>query len=73
MKELMDVASATQAEMERQFDDERAQMKSAVEFMKTKIKEIEETEEKNGVKDEQLGKTMSKIKDSIERFEKTNT
>lgn len=72
MKELMDVASATQAEMERQFDDERAQMKSAVEFMKTKIKEIEETEEKNGVKDEQLGKTMSKIKDSIERFEKTN-
>lgn len=73
MKELMDVASATQAEMERQFDDERAQMKSAVELMKTKIKEIEETEEKNGVKDEQLGKTMSKIKDSIERFEKTNT
>lgn len=72
MKELMDVASATQAEMERQFDDERAQMKSAVELMKTKIKEIEETEEKNGVKDEQLGKTMSKIKDSIERFEKTN-
>lgn len=72
MKELMDVASATQAEMEKQFDDERAQMKSAVELMKTKIKEIEETEEKNGVKDEQLGKTMSKIKDSIERFEKTN-
>lgn len=72
MKELMDVASATQAEMERQFDDERAQMKSAVELMKTKIKEIEETEEKNGVKGEQLGKTMSKIKDSIERFEKTN-
>ena len=72
MKELMDAASAAQAEMERKFDEERAQMKSAVELMKTKIQEIEETEEKNGVKDEQLGKTMSKIKDSIERFEKTN-
>ena len=72
MKELMEAASATQAEMEKQFDEERAQMKSAVEHMKAKIKEIEETEEKNGVKDGQLGETMSKMKDSIERFEKTN-
>ena len=72
MKDLMDVASAAQAQMEKQFDVERAQMKSAVEHMKTKIKEIEETAEKNGVKDGQLGETMSKIKDSIERFEKTN-
>ena len=72
MKELMDAAAATQAEMEKQFDEERAQMKSAVEHMKTKIKKIEEIKEKNGVKDGQLGETMSKIKDSIERFEKTN-
>ena len=72
MKELMDAASATQAEIEKQFDVERAQMKTAVEQMKNKIKEIEETEEKNGVKDGLLGETMSKIKDSIERFEKTN-
>lgn len=72
MKDLIEAASATQAEMEKQFDEERSQMKSTVEYMKTKIKEIEETEEKNGVKDGQLGETMSKIKDSIERFEKTN-
>ncbi|KAL9968354.1 hypothetical protein ACROYT_G026715 [Oculina patagonica] len=72
MKEIMEAASATQAEMERQFDGERAQMKSDVELIKTKIREIEETEEKNGVKDEQLGETMSKIKDSIDRFEETN-
>ena len=68
----MDAASATQAEMEKQFDEERAQMKTTVEHMKAKIREIEETEEKNGVKDGQLGETMSKMKDSIERFEKTN-
>ena len=72
MKELMDAAAATQAEMEKQFDEERAQMKSAVEHMKTKIKEMEETKERSGVQDGQLGETMSKIKDSIERFEKTN-
>ena len=72
MKQLLDAASATQAEMEKQFDEERSQMKSTVEHMKTKIKEIEETEEKKSVKDGQLGETMSKIKDSIERFEKTN-
>ena len=72
MKELIDAASATQVEMEKQFDEERAQMKSVVEHMKTKIQEIEEMEEKNGVKGEQLGETMSSIKDSIERFEKTN-
>ena len=72
MKDLMDVALATQAKMEKQFDEERAQMKSAVEHIKTKMKEIEETAEKNVVKDGQLGETMGKIKDSIERFEKTN-
>ena len=71
MKELLDAASATQAEMEKKFDEERSRMKSTVEHIKTKIKEIEEAEEK-GVKDGQLGETMSKIKDSIERFEKTN-
>lgn len=72
MKEIMEAASATQAEMERQFNQERAQMKSDVELIKNKIKEIEETEEKTGVKDAQLGETMSRIKDSIDRFEKTN-
>lgn len=72
MKQLIDAASATQAEMEKQFDEERSQMKSTVKHMKTKIKEIEETEEKKSVKDGQVAETMSKIKDSIERFEKTN-
>ena len=72
MKELLEAASATQAEVERQFDEERARMKSDVEIIKTKIRAIEETEEKNGVKDEDLGKTLSKMKDSIDRFEKTN-
>ena len=72
MKEIMEAAAATQAEMEKQFDEERAQMKSDVELIKNKIKEIEETEEQNGVKGEQLGETMSKIKDSIDRFEQTN-
>ena len=72
MNELLQAASATQAEIERQFDEERARMKSDVEIIKTKIRAIEETEEKNGVKDEDLGKTLSKMKDSIDRFEKTN-
>lgn len=69
MKNLLEAASVMQAELEKQFYDERARMKGEVEIVKTKIQQIEET---NGVKDEELAKTLSKIKDSIERFEKTN-
>lgn len=73
MKEFLEAASAAQAELEEQFDEERARMKSEVEIIKTKIEKIEEAEETNGVKDEERGKTLSKIRDSIERFEKTNS
>ena len=69
MKNLLEAASVMQTELEKQFYEERARMKSEVEIVKTKIQQIEET---NGVKDEELAKTLSKIKDSIERFEKTN-
>lgn len=69
MKNLLEAASVMQTELEKQFYEERARMKSEVEIVKTKIQQIEEA---NGVKDEELAKTLSKIKDSIERFEKTN-
>ncbi|RMX47348.1 hypothetical protein pdam_00012582 [Pocillopora damicornis] len=69
MKNLLEAASVMQAELEKQFYEERGRMKSEVEIVKTKIQQIEET---NGVKDKELAKTLSKIKDSIERFEKTN-
>ena len=72
MKELLDAAAETQAEMERQFNKERALMKSNVEEMRAKIKEIEDAEAMSEVKNEQLGQTMSKIKASMGRFEKTN-
>ena len=72
MKELLDAVAETQAEMERQFNKERALMKSNVEEMRAKIKEIEDAEAMSEVKNEQLGQTMSKIKASMDRFEKTN-
>ena len=72
MKEILDAAAETQAEMEKQFNEERARMKVNVEEMRAKIKEIEEGEEKSGVRNEQLRQTMGKIKASIDRFEKTN-
>ena len=72
MKELLDAAAETQAEMERQFNKERALMKSNVEEMRAKIKEIEDAEAMSEVKNEQLGQAMSKIKAFMDRFEKTN-
>ena len=72
MKEILDVAAETHTEMERKFSEERALMKSNVEEMRAKIKEIEDAEEKSEVKNEQLQQTMNKIKASIDRFEKTN-
>ena len=72
MKEILDAAAKTQAEMEKQFNEERARMKVNVEEMRAKIKEIEEGEEKSGVRNEQLRQTMGKVKASIDRFEKTN-
>ena len=72
MKELLDAAAETQAVMERQFNKERALMKSNVEEMRAKIREIEDAEAMSEVKNEQLSQTMSKIKASMDRFEKTN-
>ena len=72
MKEILDAAAEVQAEMERQFNEERAEMERNVEEMRVKIREIEEVEEKNGMKNEQLGQALTKIKASIDRFEKTN-
>ena len=72
MKQILDASVEAQAEMERKFNEERAEMKRSVEEMRVKIKEIEEGEEKSGMKNEQLLQTMSKIKAAIGRFEKTN-
>ena len=72
VKQILDASAEAQAEMERKFNEERAEMKRNVEEMRAKIKEIEEGEERSGTKNEQLLQTMSKIKASIDRFEKTN-
>lgn len=72
MKEIVDAAAQAQHEMERKFNEERDEMKRNVQEMRAKIKEIEDGEQRNGVKNEELRKTMNKIKASIDRFEKTN-
>lgn len=69
----MDTATDSQAEIEKQFNEQRARMKRTVEGMREKIREIEDAETKSGVKNEQLTETMDKMKASIDRFEKVNT
>lgn len=73
MKEIVGAAAQAQHEMERKFNEERDEMRRNVQEMRAKIKEIEDGEQRNGVKNEELRKTMNKIKASIDRFEKTNT
>lgn len=73
MKEILDTATDSQAEIEKKFNEQRAKMKRNVEEMREKMREIEDAEIKSVVKNKQLTETMDKMKASIDRFEKINT
>lgn len=73
MKQIVDTATASQAEQEKQYNEQRAKMKRHVEEMRENIREIEDAETKSVMKNKQLTEMLDKMKASIDRFEKINT
>ena len=70
MVSIVKAAKAGQDALDEQLAKERDQLRKEIELARTTIKEVEETEEMAGVKDDKRGKTIVMIKEAIEQFEK---